>query len=175
MELDFKPLTNSYSQLLVDWLNGPHVAQWWGAPVSFSAVRDEYMPRLDLGSSVRCYIAHLDGIPVGFIQSYVVMADQASGWWPDERDPGAVGIDQFLGDPKNLGKGMGTEMVTQFVELLFRDSAVTKIQTDPAPHNCRAIRCYEKAGFCKAGVVDTPDGSAVLMVVERNREPLRVR
>jgi Acetyltransferase (GNAT) domain len=64
----------------------------------------------------------------------------------------------------------GTAMITQFVEFLFRDWAVTKIQTDPTPTNLRAIRCYEKVGFRKVGIVDTPDGSAVLMIIERNRK-----
>jgi aminoglycoside 6'-N-acetyltransferase Ib len=61
-------------------------------------------------------------------------------------------------------------MVTQFVEFLFRGSAVTKVQTDPAPTNLRAIRCYEKVGFRKVGIVDTPDGPEVLMIIERNRK-----
>ena len=53
---------------------------------------------------------------------------------------------------------------------LFRDSTVTKIQTDPAPTNLGAIRCYEKVGFRKVGIVDTRDGPALLMVIERNRK-----
>jgi RimJ/RimL family protein N-acetyltransferase len=36
-----------------------------------------------------------------------------------------------------------------------------------SPANSRAIRCYEKAGFKKAGVVHTPDGPALLMTIER--------
>ena len=36
--------------------------------------------------------------------------------------------------------------------------------TDPDPANTRAVRAYEKAGFEKAGMVDTPDGPALLMV-----------
>ena len=31
-------------------------------------------------------------------------------------------------------------------------------------HNARAIGAYEKAGFAKARLVDTPDGIALLMV-----------
>ena len=64
-------------------------------------------------------------------------------------------------------------MVIQFVEFLFRDWGVTKIQTDPAPINLRAIRCYEKVGFRKVAIVDTPDGPALLMVIEHNPKPLR--
>lgn len=49
--------------------------------------------------------------------------------------------------PTQLNKGLGTKLVCALVELLFLDPAVTKIQTDPAPNNHRAIRCYEKAGL----------------------------
>jgi aminoglycoside 6'-N-acetyltransferase len=34
---------------------------------------------------------------------------------------------------------------------------------DPSPDNPRAIRAYEKAGFEKVGMIDTPDGPALLM------------
>jgi aminoglycoside 6'-N-acetyltransferase Ib len=170
MQFDFKSVTECDLQLLFDWLNRPHVVEWWNGPTSLAQVRDKYLPRLSLDSSVHPYIARLNGIPVGFIQSYVVMAQQASGWWLDERDPAAIGIDQCLADAENLGKGTGTAMITQFVEFLFRDWAVTKIQTDPTPTNLRAIRCYEKVGFRKVGIVDTPDGSAVLMIIECNRK-----
>ena len=68
-----------------------------------------------------------------------------------------------------LGRGLGTRMVKAFVALLFADPAVTRIQTDPAPDNLRAIRCYEKAGFRPLGDIATPDGPALLMVQDRSR------
>ena len=34
---------------------------------------------------------------------------------------------------------------------------------DPEPDNARAIRAYEKAGFVRDRIVDTPDGPALLM------------
>jgi RimJ/RimL family protein N-acetyltransferase len=57
-----------------------------------------------------------------------------------------------------LGRGLGTAMVGEFVQFLWRDPAVTRIQADPAPTNARAIRCYEKAGFHSLGLITTPDG-----------------
>ncbi len=36
--------------------------------------------------------------------------------------------------------------------------------TDPDPANARAVKAYEKAGFQKTRLVDTPDGRALLMV-----------
>ena len=69
----------------------------------------------------------------------------------------------FLADGDRLGKGLGTAMVSQFVDRLFRDPAVTEVRLDPHPENHRAIRCYEKAGFVRAGEIVTPDGPALLM------------
>ena len=39
-----------------------------------------------------------------------------------------------------------------------------RIVLDPKPTNPRAIRAYEKAGFVRDRLLDTPDGEALLMV-----------
>lgn len=165
--ITFRPLARDDMELLYDWMRRPHIAEWWGgAPAALHEVEEDFLPYLEPGSTTRGYIALEDGVPVGFIQSYVV-AGSGEGWWPDETDPGARGIDQSLCDAHRLGQGLGSRMVRAFVERLFEDSAVTKVQTDPAPHNARAIACYRKAGFEPVGEVDTPDGRALLMVVRR--------
>ncbi|HYO78354.1 MAG TPA: GNAT family N-acetyltransferase [Thermoanaerobaculia bacterium] len=167
MNITFRPLTMRDIPLVHEWLMRPHVAEWWGEPESLAEREAEFGPLTDEGSdSTRGYIALLDGAPIGFIQSYVAM-DSGGGWWPDERDPGARGIDQFLANENQLNRGLGTAMVRAFVEKLFSDPSVTRIQTDPRPDNARAIRCYEKAGFRAIGEVDTPDGRALVMVCER--------
>jgi RimJ/RimL family protein N-acetyltransferase len=103
---------------------------------------------------------------IGFIQSYVVMGS-GGGWWPNETDAGARGIDSFIAHAHRLGKGLGSTMVSAFVAQLLRDTSVTKVQTDPAPENERAIRTYLRAGFVAIGEVNTPDGRALLMVRSR--------
>ncbi len=129
-------------------------------------VRSEYLPQLADGSTTIPYFAYLEDIPIGYIQSYVAAAT-GDGWWPDEHDPGTRGIDQFLADRERLGQGLGTRMVRDFVQFLFEDPAVTRIQADPSPTNMAAIRCYEKSGFRRVGPIITPDGPALLMVIER--------
>ena len=166
MTITFRPLTMNDLPLLYEWLTRPHVREWWGDPGSLGDIESDYPLTDEQSWSTRGYIALLEGEPIGFIQSYVVMGS-GDGWWPDERDPGARGIDQFLAAPHHLGRGLGTEMVRTFVEQLFRDPTVTRIQTDPDPANTRAIRSYEKAGFRAVGEVDTPDGRALLMLRER--------
>jgi RimJ/RimL family protein N-acetyltransferase len=151
-----------------EWLNQPHVAHWWDDRTSLAVIEQDFGPLLDQQSTTRPYIVLGDGAPIGYIQSYVAMGS-GDGWWEDEQDPGVRGIDQFLAHPGDLGRGLGTEMVRAFVNELFADPAVTRIQTDPSPENLRAIRCYEKSGFHAVRVIDTPDGKALLMVCERVR------
>jgi RimJ/RimL family protein N-acetyltransferase len=164
--ISFRPLTLTDLPLLHEWLARPHVAEWWGPPASLAEVEQEFGPLTSDRSTTRPYLVLGDGAAIGYIQSYVAMGS-GDGWWPDEQDPGVRGVDQFLAHPEQLGRGLGTAMVRAFVQQLFADPAVTRIQTDPSPRNRRAIRCYEKAGFHAVGEVDTPDGRALLMVCDR--------
>jgi len=67
-----------------------------------------------------------------------------------------------------LGRGLGSAMVRAFVEQLFQDPEVTRIQADPSPENERAIRSYSRAGFVAVRETVTPDGPAILMLRERS-------
>lgn len=156
--------------MLHDWLHRPHIVEWWGGErPTLAEVERKYLPRVLAGESVTPYIAMLGERPIGYAQSYVALGC-GGGWWEDEVDPGVRGIDQSLADAADLGKGLGTRLVEALVERLFRDPAVTRIQTDPAPNNPRAIRCYEKAGFRQVKRITTPDGPAIYMLCDRPRD-----
>ncbi|RYH50958.1 MAG: AacA4 family aminoglycoside N(6')-acetyltransferase [Alcaligenaceae bacterium] len=162
-------MTEHDLSMLHEWLNRPHIVEWWGGEAerpSLDEVHDQYLPRVLAEESVTPYIAMLGAEPIGYAQSYVALGS-GDGWWEDETDPGVRGIDQSLANPAQLNKGLGTKIVRALVELLFSDPTVTKIQVDPAPSNHRAIRCYEKAGFVQHRVITTPDGPAVYMVQTR--------
>jgi RimJ/RimL family protein N-acetyltransferase len=161
VKFEFRPLREADLPMLLEWLNRPHVRESWGPERTLEDVREKYLPRIAGEDAAHPYIASLDGEPVGYIQSY--RAGAVPGWYPDEPGPGVWGIDQFVADGDRLGKGLGTAMVSQFVDRLFRDPAVTEVRLDPHPENHRAIRCYEKAGFVRAGEIVTPDGPALLM------------
>jgi RimJ/RimL family protein N-acetyltransferase len=163
----FRPLVASDLPMLYEWLHRSHVSKWWGNPTTYADIERDYLPSTTGESTTQAYIALLDNEPIGFIQSYVVMGS-GDGWWEQETDPGARGIDQFLCNSEQLGRGLGRAMIQTFVERLFQDPAVTKVQTDPSPNNERAIRCYRRVGFVDVGEVITPDGLALLMVKARS-------
>ncbi len=145
--ITFRPLTTGDLPMLVEWLARPHVAEWWGTPKSLTEVEDHYGPAIAGVIPQQCYIAIRNDDAFGFIQSYTPVGWHHEGWWLDEHDPGVRGVDQFLARADDLGHGLGTAMTVAFLSMLFDDPAVTRVQIDPAPHNARAIRCYEKAGL----------------------------
>jgi RimJ/RimL family protein N-acetyltransferase len=161
-QIEFQPLAERDLPMLQGWLQRPNVAQWWGGAESVDELREDFLA----GGTTQAFIAHHDGRPVGFVQCYVVMGS-GDGWWEEETDPGARGIDQFLAHAAQLNQGLGRAMVGAIVARLFEDPAVTVVQTDPSPDNTRAIRCYAAAGFEAVGEVVTPDGPALLMRCRR--------
>jgi aminoglycoside 6'-N-acetyltransferase len=101
--------------------------------------------------------------PFGYIQCYSLSTwNQGFGPQPEA----ARGIDQFIGEPDMISRGHGSDFIRQFADGLLAQG-VPRIVTDPDPDNTRAVRAYAKAGFERDRIVETPDGSVLLMV--RNR------
>ena len=168
-QITLRLMTEDDLPMLHEWLNRPHIVEWWGGEdkrPTLDEVLEHYMPTVMAQESVTPYIAMLGDKPIGYAQSYIALGS-GDGWWEHETDPGVRGIDQSLADPAQLNQGLGTKLVRALVERLFSDPTVTKIQTDPAPQNQRAIRCYEKAGFVQRQIITTPDGPAIYMVQTR--------
>ena len=62
-----------------------------------------------------------------------------------------------------IGRGHGSAFIRHFADRLLA-IGTPRVVIDPDPANARAIRAYEKAGFRRERIVDTPDGPALLMV-----------
>ena len=146
--------------LLCQWLDKPHVKEWWDDKLTHDQIRSKYRKRIG-NTLVAPFIAYLDEKPIGFIQYY--HADKiGDGWWTDEVT-GTLGLDQFIGEETLINHGYGTLIIRAFIDKLFLEKTGKKIITDVDPNNHRAIRCYEKVGFKLVREVMTPDGLAYLM------------
>ena len=153
----FRPMTRDDLPLVRRWLAAPHVVQWWGKSAEQYALvsGDLEEPAMDQ------YVVEFDSRPFAYLQCYdpIVWPNNGLGLHPF----GTRGIDQFIGEGDMVERGHGSSFIRAFVESLL-SNGVPRVVTDPDPANARAIRAYEKAGFNKMGLVDTPDGRSLLMV-----------
>ena len=152
----FRPMSADDLPLVREWLRVPHVKEWWGDPdEQFGLVSgDMNEPAMDQ------YIVDHGGAPLGYLQCYR-LTDWNTGFGP--QPDGTRGIDQMIGVPGMIGRGHGSAFIRVFIEELLT-TGTPRVVVDPDPTNARAIRAYEKAGFAKDHLVDTPDGIALLMV-----------
>ena len=152
----FRPMTSADLPLVRRWLALPHVVEWWGDPEEQYALvsGDLDEPAMDQ------YIVSMAGHPFGYLQCYDLTAWN-SGFGTHPR--GTRGIDLFVGEPDMIERGHGSALIRAFVDGRLENGA-PRIVTDPDPANHRAISAYEKAGFERDRMVDTPDGPALLMV-----------
>ncbi len=152
----FRPLAAGDLSLIRNWLETPEVVRWWGQPDEQYALVSGDLDHPDMDQ----FIVALDDRPFGYIQCYALSPwNQGFGSHP----PKTRGIDQFIGEPDMIGRGHGSSFIRQFACGLL-SSGIPRIVTDPDPDNGRAVRAYEKAGFERDRIVDTPDGPALLMV-----------
>jgi aminoglycoside 6'-N-acetyltransferase len=138
------------------WLETPHVAQWWHDPLGqFELVSGDLCH-----PDVAQYIVLADEREFAYLQCYDLNAwDTGFGSQPE----GARGLDQFIGEADMIACGHGSAFIRKFADQLLT-SGTPRVVIDPDPANARAIRAYERAGFCRDRIVYTPDGPALLMV-----------
>ncbi len=157
-DLSFRPLTPDDYLLLLDWLQRPHVKEWWDdGDDTLDKVAAHYSdPDAERFLLLYQEAGSMDAArPIGYFQYY-------------REDAGVVGIDQFIGEAELLNRGLGTLAVRAFIALVIARENPHRIILDPEPENARAIRCYEKAGFRHYATVPTEDGKqAYMMKIDR--------
>jgi aminoglycoside 6'-N-acetyltransferase len=152
----FRPMSAADLPTIRQWLGTPHVSQWWHDPAQqFELVSG------DLGDrDMAQFIVAADAREFAYLQCYNLSAWN-TGFGPQPQ--GTRGLDQFIGEADMLGRGHGSAFIQVFSDRLLA-CGTPRVVIDPDPANTRAIRAYEKAGFCRDRIVDTPDGAALLMV-----------
>lgn len=103
----------------------------------------------------------LDSIGDEGLQFLVVEVDDDGGCrvigavqWAEEDEPDYrhATVDMYL-DPAVHNRGYGTDAVRTLCRHLFETEGHHRITIDPAVDNAAAIRCYEKAGFLRVGIM----------------------
>jgi RimJ/RimL family protein N-acetyltransferase len=116
----------------------PEVAAWWGRP------GDDF-PDSDDPDATR-FAIRADGEVVGLIQ------------FGEESDPQYrhAWIDLFI-DPRRHGQGLCPDAIVTLLAYLADERGHHRVTIDPAVDNAAAVRCYEKAGFRRVGVLQSAE------------------
>ena len=154
----FLPLQLHHFSLLQKWLNNSHLVTTWneGKTWSLEDIKKKYLSYTKgykeetlLKKPIHAFIIELQDTPIGYIQYYNAYD------FPRETGPLVIqmgfpsslaALDLYIGEPEYLGKGYGSLIIHEFLELYvwpkFKACFV-----DPNLDNKIAIRAYEKAGF----------------------------
>lgn len=129
-----RPIVETDASALREMRAAPEVEVWWG-------LADERWP-LDDDPDITALAVETEGEVAGYIQ------------FTEENDPDCrhAGIDLFLG-PRHLGRGLGTDALRTLIRHLVEDRGHHRLTIDPAVDNEAAIRCYEKVGFYRVGMM----------------------
>jgi aminoglycoside 6'-N-acetyltransferase len=148
--------------LLARWLAAPHVARWWHHETSAEAVERDFGPSARREEPNEDLLAFLDGAPLGLLQRSFLhdypeyLTELASiTAVPD----GAMTIDYLIGNPADVGHGIGTNLIRSALQQLWTDHqdaecVIVAVHAD----NIGSWRALEKAGLARVGSGDVePD------------------
>lgn len=148
VDVAFRPLVDADIVQMKRWLEDPDVAPWYQeGSTELDAVRASYAGIIAGNDPTRGVIIRVDGRDIGYIQCYVI--DDEPDYARQVRvEPGAVGIDVFIGEPEARNRGWGTVVIRAFLDqIVFGEMSAEVAIIAPEPGNARAIRAYEKVGF----------------------------
>ena len=157
--ITFRPLEDGDIPALSRWLQDPDVAPWYAEGTTDpEELRAQYREEIAGTGPTRAFIIRIDGRDVGYIQAYRI-EDEPDYARQMEVDPGAVGIDLFIGEAEARDRGWGSRVLRAFLaQVVFGEMAAPVAIIAPSPDNARAVRSYERAGFVwqKTVYIDTP-------------------
>lgn len=154
----FRRVEASDFPLLERWLSHPHVARWWHHEWSPQAVQRDFGPTLRGEEPNEDWLAVLAGRPVGLLQrcrwqDYPEYLAEITPVYPPP--PGAVSLDYLIGEPGDVGRGLGPTMMTAFASRTWLDLPEASCVVIPVNAANRASwRMLEKAGFTRVAEGD---------------------
>jgi aminoglycoside 6'-N-acetyltransferase len=135
-QVTLRPVRSGDKEKLRQIFADPEVARWWGDPAK--SVEDA----LEVSEDDSQFLIELEGEAIGFIQC------------SEETDPmyRHASIDISLRSPWQ-GKGIGPDAIRTLARYLIKEHGHHRLTIDPAAHNTRAIKAYERVGFKPVGLM----------------------
>ncbi len=141
-----RPIVAEDMPRLARWLNTPEVRHWLHhserPDATAEAATERFMTNSDAAANVHWIIETLDGRPIGNLRLLEIDPHH-------RRCELAIAI----GEVDCLGSGYGTDAVRQALRFAFEDLGLRRVDLIADADNARGIRCYEKCGFVREGLL----------------------
>jgi aminoglycoside 6'-N-acetyltransferase len=146
--LFLRPMAAADLPAVEAWLRLPHVARWWTPDTTAEAEIAKYRERVrpDSEPATHMLTVTLDGTPVGWCQWYR-WADYPADAQAIGARGGEIGIDYAIGDPAQVGRGVGTALIAALTTEIRGRHPGAGILTGPDAANVASRRVLEKNGF----------------------------
>lgn len=141
-----RPMAEGDLPLVMRWFNDPDVRHWLHQSdrpdATPETVREHFWRPVAEGRAVAWVIEAAEGRPVGTLRLL-------------EIDPhhGRAELAVSIGESGHWNRGLGTDAVGQALAHAFQTLGLRRIGLITDADNARGIRCYEKAGFVREGLL----------------------
>lgn len=151
------------TDLLHDWMNRPHVAEFWAMDWPRDWIADYLAGQLD-DPARSPYLGFVDDVPVGYVEAYAPQRDVLSAHAPVL--PGDLGAHVLIGEEEHLGR-YSVSLGRAAMRMLFRRPEVLRVVGEPDVRNENFLSLLAFLGFRRECDIDLPDKRAAFMVCER--------
>lgn len=138
-----RPLEERDLDRLVEWDSDPEIAYLMGGPARpADESREWYTMLMHARNSVPLAIETQGGELIGDAQLLEISYRS-----------GDAELVVRIGSRDYWGNGYGTDAVMEVLRIAFHEMNLNRVYLRVCRHNPRAIRCYEKCGFRREGII----------------------
>ena len=134
---------------LISWVKSPEFLLQWAGPVfTYPLDWDQLMKHLEgaKGKNPKRIVYKAVDTETEKVVGHIE-------WNNIDRENRSATISRVLAAPDARGKGIGTAMINEMVRIGFEEFNLHRIELRVFDFNQSAIKCYEKAGFKKEGIL----------------------
>jgi RimJ/RimL family protein N-acetyltransferase len=150
-KITFEKLRESHLPLIHNWLQNPHVKEFWKVNSQTVKEAEEYFLK---NSKVHLWIAYLNDFPFAFLEQHLIGKDDSLSMWKSKSTL-TYGMDLFIGEPKLLGQNLTSPLIKAFFINCFNKPC--RILANPEEKNQQAIHIYKSLGFRSEGILQIAD------------------
>jgi RimJ/RimL family protein N-acetyltransferase len=170
-EVRLRPVEEGDLPHFVTWLEDMDVRRWLAMsempPPTLESEHEWYQERKQDPSCVIWCIESEEGRPIG---------DVGLGLIDKTHKRAELGI--FIGDKTFWGRGLGPDAIHRVLRYAFEELTLRRVQLHVDEDNLRGIRCYEKCGFVREGLLrghrlreEQPVNEVVMAVLRDEFQP----